>query len=144
MEDHQATQPIPLDSGGWAAFNRAHLHDYNVHAIRFWIGIAMVGVLALALALLRLSESSAGELWQVLGWIAIAAIAAAFPIQIPRSKHSIATGDIVIFLLLALHGAAAAVVAASLEALIASSRTSTRVSSRIASAAAGAGAMMLA
>ena len=67
-------------------------------------------------------------MWQVLGWSAIAAIAAAFPIQIPRSKHSIATGDIVIFLLLALHGAAAAVLGScALEALIASSRTSLRV-----------------
>ena len=52
--------------------------------------------------------------WQVLGWTTLAVLAAGFPIQIPRSKHSIATGDIVIFLLLALHGAAAATVAAAL------------------------------
>ena len=64
---------------------------------------------------------------------AIAATAAIFPIQIPRSKHSIATGDVVVFLLLALHGTSAAVIAAALEALIAASRSSSRLSSRVAS-----------
>jgi diguanylate cyclase (GGDEF)-like protein/PAS domain S-box-containing protein len=82
-------------------------------------------------------------LWQILGWTTIAATAAAFPIQIPRSKHSIATGDIVIFLLLALHGTSAAVLAAGLEALIASSRTSSRLSSPIASLCAAAIAMTI-
>ena len=76
-------------------------------------------------------------------YVAIAATAAAFPIQIPRSKHSIATGDIVIFLLLALHGTSAAVLAASLEALIAASRSSSRLSSRVASLCAAAVGMTI-
>jgi diguanylate cyclase (GGDEF)-like protein/PAS domain S-box-containing protein len=129
---------------GWSAFRQAHLHDYNPAATRYWLAVALTGAAALVLAMLRLTQVDAAELWQALGWITIAAIAAAFPIHIPRSKHSIATGDIVIFLLLALHGAPAAVIAAGLEAFIASRRTSARVSSHIASLAAGAVAMTIA
>jgi len=129
---------------GWAAFRAAHLPDYNAAATRYWLALTLLGASVLALALSRLAQVEASELWQMLGWITLAAMAAAFPIHIPRSKHSVATGDVVIFLLLALHGAPAAVVGATLEAVIASSRTSSRLSSRLASLAAGAIAMTLA
>jgi len=129
---------------GWAGFRDAHLHDYNAAASRYWLALTACGVALLALALAQLTRVELSELWQMVGWITIAAMAAAFPIQIPRSKHSVATGDIVIFLLLALHGAPAATVGAALEAVIASSRTSGRLSSRVASLAAGAIAMALA
>jgi diguanylate cyclase (GGDEF)-like protein/PAS domain S-box-containing protein len=142
MEPQRTAAPArPSGVPGWAAFRRTHLHDYNAAATRFWLAVASIGAAALVLAALRLTQLDARELWQVLGWITIVAIAAAFPIHIPRSKHSVATGDIVIFLLLALHGAPAAVIAAGLEAWIASRRTSPRVSSHLASLAAGAIAM---
>jgi len=139
-----ANSPVQRPARGWAAFRAAHLHDYNVAATRYWLALTLLGAAALALALCRLGQVETSELWQMLGWIAIAAVAAAFPIHIPRSKHSVATGDVVIFLLLALHGAPAAVVGATLEAAIASSRTTSRLSSRLASLTAGAIAMTLA
>ena len=132
-----------IDVRWWVGFCRAHLHDYSPAAARFWLTLALIGAWALALAGARLAHLEARELWQILGWTTIAATAAAFPIQIPRSKHSIATGDIVIFLLLALHGTSAAVLAAGLEALIASSRTSSRLSSPVASLCAAAIAMTI-
>src|SRR6266404_877450 len=127
-----------IDVRWWVGFCRAHLHDYSPVAARFWLALTLIGAWALALAGVRLAQLEARELWQILGWSAIAATAAAFPIQIPRSKHSIATGDIVIFLLLALHGTSAAALAASIEALIAASRSSSRLSSRVASLCAAA------
>ena len=127
----------------WVGFCRAHLHDYSPAAARFWLTLALIGAWALVLAGVRLAQLEARELWQILGWSAIAATAAVFPIQIPRSKHSIATGDIVIFLLLALHGTSAAVLAAGLEALIASSRSSSRLSSPVASLCAAAVGMTI-
>src|SRR2546423_6448079 len=132
-----------IDVRGWAGFCRAHLHDYNPAAARFWLALALIGAWAMALAGLRLSQLEPRELWQILGWSAIAATAAIFPIQIPRSKHSIATGDVVIFLLLALHGTSAAALAAAFEALIAASRSSSRLSSRVASLSAAAIAMTI-
>src|SRR5258706_1623362 len=72
------------------------------------------------------------------------AMAAAFPIPIPRSTHSIATGDSIVFLMLALHGVPAAALAAGAEGLIGAVRTSKRLSSRIASLAAAAAGMTLA
>jgi diguanylate cyclase (GGDEF)-like protein/PAS domain S-box-containing protein len=129
---------------GWAAFRRGHLHDYNPAATRLWLALALAGALALLLAAAGVAQRPASELWQVIGWTVIVAIAAAFPIQIPRSKHSIATGDVVIFLLLALHGAAAATLAAALEGLIGAVRSSARLSSRVASLAAAAAAMTIA
>jgi PAS domain S-box-containing protein len=127
----------------WAGFRRAYLPDYNPAAAGFWLGLALIGASALMLSGVRLAQLEASELLQVLGWSGIAAIAAAFPIQLPRSKHSIATGDVVIFLLLGLHGTSAAVLAASLEALIAASRSSARLSSRIASPCAAAVGMTI-
>ncbi len=127
----------------WRRFVRTHLHDYNRQARNYWLALQAVGVCALAWSLAGLATLGADDLWQAAGWTAIVLLAAAFPIQIPRSKHSIATGDIVVFLLLALHGAAAATVAAALEAFVASRRTSARLSSHLASTAAGATAMAL-
>jgi diguanylate cyclase (GGDEF)-like protein/PAS domain S-box-containing protein len=127
----------------WQRFVQAHLHDYNAQATRFWLGLQGVGALALLWSFVGVANLGLNEWWQVLGWTTLAVVAAGFPIQIPRSKHSIATGDVVIFLLLALHGAAAATVAAALESFVASRRTSVRVSSHFASTAAGATAMAL-
>ncbi len=127
--------------GRWLAFHRQHLFDYNPAATRFWLGLAAAGLLALGFALSGLATLGAEELWQLVGWLGIVAIAAAFPIQIPRSTHAIATGDIVIYLLLALYGAPAAVVGAALEGLIGSVRTSARLTSRVATCTAAAAAM---
>jgi len=127
--------------GGWAGFRRAHLFDYNPAATRFWRALALAGGLALAAAGWQMALAGGGERWQVLGWLLMVAAAAAFPIQIPRSKLSIATSDIVNFLLLAMHGPAAAVVAAALEGVIGASRSSQRLTSRVATPAANAVAM---
>ena len=134
----------PLDGAsarGWSRFHQLHLHDYGPAATRLWLAIVAAGTVAIGLALSSVVALPPGEVWQMLGWTAVAVTAAAFPIQIPRTKHSIATGDVVLFLLLALHGVAAAVLAAALEAFTASARTSTRLSSRLASLAAAAVAM---
>ncbi len=128
----------------WARFHRTQLFDYNPAAKRFWFGVALAGLVAIGAAGAMLAGSELAELWQVAGWMGIVAIAAAFPIQIPRSKHSIATGDIIIFLMLGMYGAPAAVIAAALEGLIGAVRSSKRWSSRIASMAAGAAGMGLA
>ncbi|HEY2929375.1 putative bifunctional diguanylate cyclase/phosphodiesterase, partial [Piscinibacter sp.] len=132
-----------VEGGWWGGFRRAHLHDYNPAATRFWLALALTGALALALAGTRIAQLPASEWWQILGWTGLVAIAAAFPIPIPRTKHSIATGDVVIFLLLALHGAPAAALAAGLEGLIAALRSSARVSSRIATLSAATAGMTL-
>ncbi len=131
-------------AGWWGRFHRSQLFDYNAAARRFWLALALAGMLAIVGALAALVRAPAIELWQVAAWLVIVAVAAAFPIQIPRSKHSIATGDIVIFLLLAMYGAGAAIVAAAIEGLIGAVSSSARWSSRIASMTAGAAGMGLA
>ena len=74
-------------------------------------------------------------LLQTLAGAAIATLAGFFPVRIPRSKNSFAAGEIFIFLVLLLHGPAAASLAAAGEALVGSWRTSKRWTSRIASPA---------
>ena len=143
MDGPAASEQKP-PTGAWAAFRRAHLFDYNVAATRFWLALAACGALALVLAAFGLARVDAAERWQIVGWLLITAVAAAFPIQIPRTKHSISTGDVVIFLLLAIHGPAAAVLGAALDAAIASRRTSARLTSNIASPAAAAAGMTIA
>src|ERR1700757_3271640 len=124
-----------------AAFRAAQLHDYNTAATRYWLALSAAGALALTGAFLLLLQRDPAELWQIAGWSALVGLAAAFPIPIPRSKHSIATGDCVTFLLLALHGMPAAVVAAGLEGWIGALRSSKRLTSRVASLTAAAAAM---
>jgi diguanylate cyclase (GGDEF)-like protein/PAS domain S-box-containing protein len=134
-------EPAAPAAGPWAAFRRAHLFDYNAAATRFWLLLVAAGGLSLGLSAVGLAQTAAGELWQILGWLLIVAVAAAFPIQIPRSKLSIATGDVVIYLLLPLYGMAAAVLAAALEGLVAASRSSARLTSRVGTPAAHAAGM---
>lgn len=144
MDESSLDRQRAVGAGRWAHFHRAYLHDYNPSATRFWLGVALAGALALVVCAAGIAQMETSDLWQVLGWTGLVAIAAAFPIQIPRSKHSIATGDVVVFLLLAMHGAPAAVLAAGIEGLIASVRTSIRVSSRIATVSAATVAMTIA
>ena len=126
----------------WDQFRSAQLFDYNAAAIRYWLVLALVGALALAWAGGALLH--AAQPWQLLGWLALVALASAFPIPIPRSKLSIATADIVVFLVLALHGPAAAVLAVALEGWIAARRSSQRLTSHVATPAANAVSMVLA
>jgi diguanylate cyclase (GGDEF)-like protein/PAS domain S-box-containing protein len=135
---------VPKASRGWSAFRRAHLHDYNAAATHLWLALALAGALALLIAVARIVQLPASDLWQIIGWGSVAALAAAFPIPIPRSKHSISTGDMVIFLLLAMYGAPAAALAASMEGLIGAMRTSARLTSRVATPAASAVSMTIA
>ncbi len=128
---------------GWGAFRRAHLHDYNTPAACFWLALVMLGAAALAAALLQLADVQGPERWQIMAWLAVAVVAAAFPLQVPRSKHAISSGDVIVCLMLALHGVPAAVLGAALECFVASARSSPRLSSRAASSAVGAVSMAL-
>jgi diguanylate cyclase (GGDEF)-like protein/PAS domain S-box-containing protein len=137
------TPPTPAAGFGWARFQALHLFDYNAAARRYWLALTAGGLACTFWAAAAALALPAALGWQVLGWLGLVAVAAAFPIQIPRSKHSIATGDILIYLLLALYGAPVAVLAAALEGWIGAWRTSTRLTSRLATLAAAAIAMTL-
>ena len=125
--------PAQRASGGrgWGAFRRTHLFDYNVVATRFWLALALAGALSMGVAAWQVMRLPANDILQVVAWMLIVALAAAFPVAIPRTKHSIAVGDVFVFLLLALYGAAPDALAAALEGGIACTRSSARVSSRI-------------
>ena len=135
-----AQRPAPPPRG-WDAFAAAHLFDYNRVATAFWLALAGAGALALLVSAVQIALLPSTEVLQILAWIGIVALAAAFPLEIPRSKHSFAIGDVFVFLLLAMHGAAPAAIAAAVEGGIACIRSSPRLSSRIATTATGAAAM---
>jgi diguanylate cyclase (GGDEF)-like protein/PAS domain S-box-containing protein len=128
----------------WTRFAAAHLHDYNRPATTLWLTLAIVGALTLALACVDVARRDTSQLAQIAGWCVIVAVGAWFPIRIPRSSHSIAAGDIIVFLLLALYGSAPSVLAAALQGLIGAVRASRALSSRIASLCAAAFGMTLA
>ncbi|MEO5697657.1 MAG: hypothetical protein ABIQ60_11055, partial [Burkholderiaceae bacterium] len=138
-----ATDVSKRGGWGWASFHRTHLFDYNPAATRFWLGLTLAGALALAASIVQVALMPAAEIAQFAAWMAILAIAAAFPIEIPRSKHSIAIGDLFIFLILALHGVGPAAIAAALEGLVAAMRGSARLSSRIGTPSSGAAGMFI-
>ena len=138
------TPQQPRAATRWRSFHARHLFDYGLQATRYWLLLVALGGLAFGAAIARLAVLPWPELSQVLAWTVVVLVAAAFPIPIPRSKHSISTGDVLVFLLLALYGAPAATVAAALEGVMGAARASARLSSRIATPAGAAIGMSLA
>ncbi|MGZ5031610.1 MAG: hypothetical protein ACXWAC_00285, partial [Usitatibacter sp.] len=107
------------------------MKDYNPAATAYWWVVTLLGMVALGFGLAGVALLPASLMIQVLIGAAVAAIVGLFPVRIPGAKTSIAGGEIFIFLILLLYGAAPAVVAAALEGGIASWRTSKRWTSRI-------------
>ena len=140
-----AGRPAAPDApaGWWARFVRAHLYDYNAAATALWSALSVAGLLAAAWALWQLAALPAAALLQVVAGVAVVALAALFPVHLPRTKYSISVADVFVFGLLALHGAPAAAVAAGVEGLVGALRTSKRLSSRISTPATAALSMAL-
>jgi diguanylate cyclase (GGDEF)-like protein/PAS domain S-box-containing protein len=130
-----------------ATFNVLHrLHatlmpDYNRKAALYWWAMVLLGLATLLHSAASLGSMSRAALLQTLAGAVVATLAGFFPVRVPRSKNSFAAGEIFIFLVLLLHGPAAAALAAAGEALVGSWRTSKRWTSRIASPAMAAVAM---
>ena len=119
----------------WVRPHRALMPDYNRQAAIYWWVMVLLGAATLAYTLHTLLALPAADWVQVGAGVAIAMLAGFFPVRVPRSKNSFAAGEIFIFLLLLLHGPAAATLAAAGEGLIGSWRTSKRWTSRIVSPA---------
>ena len=113
----------------------ALMPDYNRKATAYWWTMVLLGMATLLFSAQRVAAMPAMAWMQIVAGMLIAMLAGVFPVRIPRSKNSFAAGEIFIFLLLLLHGPAAATLAAAGEGLIGSWRTSKRWTSRIASPA---------
>ncbi len=128
-----STQAPPA-AGAAAArpgFRRRHLFDYTPGAARLWSGIALAGAAALAWALWQVAALPAQALAPVFLGGALAAAAALFPLQIPRTSHTVLVADVFVFSILAALGPAAAMLAAGAEAAVGTYRTSKRLTSRV-------------
>jgi hypothetical protein len=92
--------------------------DYNRQASAYWWATVLTGGVVLAHAVSMLA-GLAPLVWAQIGAGALMAMLAGFfPFRVPRSKTSFTAGEIFIFLLLLLHGPAAATLAAAGEALV--------------------------
>ena len=138
----ETTAARPRSPAQW--LHATLMPDYNRRAAAYWWAMVAVGALVVAYALAGLRALSGEALTQVVAGTAIAMLAGFFPVRVPRSKNSFAAGEIFIFLLLLLHGPAAATVGAAGEALVGSWRTSKRWTSRIISPAMAGLAMFVA
>jgi len=116
--------------------------DYSRGAIAYWSGIVAAGALALAAAIAQVAALPLAQIGHVALIACVAALVGLFPLQIPRTKNSIAAGDIFIFLMLLLHGPFAAALAAACEVGVAALRTSRRWSSWLVGPASAALAML--
>jgi len=140
------TAPVLLDADiarppWWRALHAALMPDYNRKAATYWWLMLLFGLGALTAALVQLSRLPLAAQAQVAIGCAAAMLAGMYPVRIPGSKNSFAAGEIFLFLLLLMHGPAAAVLAGAGEALIGSMRSSKRWTSRLISPALAALAM---
>jgi diguanylate cyclase (GGDEF)-like protein/PAS domain S-box-containing protein len=101
-----------------------------------WFGVSLAGAAALGWSVHALSSATATQLVQTLVGVALVAVAAWFPVEMPRSKYSISVADAFIFTVLAVLGTPAAVLAAGGEGLIGALRSTQRLTSRIGTPAA--------
>ncbi len=142
------TRPsVSVDTGARRWHQRLHaalMPDYNRPARLYWWAAVLVGAVAFVLALAGLAARTPQVWLHVAVGAAVAMLAGVFPVRIPQSKNSFAAGEVFIFLLLLMHGPAAAVVAAAGEGAVGAWRTSRRWTSRLVSPAMAAIAMTLA
>ena len=128
----------------WQRLHTALMPDYNAKAAAYWWCAVVLGAAVLAGSMFSVSQEAPWTVLQILAGMAVAMLAGCFPVRLPRQKHSFAAGEIFIFLLLLIHGPAAAALAAAGEAAVGSWRTSKRWTSRIVSPAMAALAMFAA
>src|SRR5438105_3899635 len=133
------------DSGKQAAEARQtmllQMHDYSPEAKAYWWTTAVLGLVALSIALATIAGFERGAILQIVLGATFAAVTGVFPVRIPGAKTSIAGAEIFVFLLLLIYGPAAAALAAAAEAAVGSWRTSDRWTSRLGSPAMAALAM---
>jgi diguanylate cyclase (GGDEF)-like protein/PAS domain S-box-containing protein len=118
----------------WARrLHRALMPDYNGKATVYWWTVVPLGAVSAVYALAHTAALPPGARSHVAVGVLAALVAGFFPVKIPGSKNSFAAGEIFIFLLLLMHGPAAAALASAAEAAVGAARTSKRWTSRIAS-----------
>jgi diguanylate cyclase (GGDEF)-like protein/PAS domain S-box-containing protein len=126
-------QPETARGAWWLRVHAALMPDYNRKAAVYWWTIVAVGMVTLLHAGWSVAMLPMPALFQVLIGCTIAMAAGMFPVRISGSANSFAAGELFIFLLLLIHGPAAATLAAAGEAFVGSARTSGRWTSRLAS-----------
>jgi diguanylate cyclase (GGDEF)-like protein/PAS domain S-box-containing protein len=124
--------------------HRALMPDYNRAAAVYWWTMVLLGAMSIAYSAWSVHELPIDVLGQIVLGGALAVVAGFFPVRIPGSKNSFVAGEVFIFLLLLMHGAPAATLAAAGEAFIGAYRSSKRWTSRIASPMMSALAMLIA
>ena len=124
--------------------HQALMPDYNPKATAYWWTMVVLGGAVIAYSLVELRSLPLAVIAQIVAGGVLAAVAGFFPVRIPGSKNSFVAGEIFIFLLLLMHGPAAAIIAAAGEAFVGAYRSGTRWTSRIASPPLSAMAMFIA
>lgn len=102
---------------------RSLLPDHNAKANAFWMLTVVAGMAALGWSIHRVMGFDTAAQVQIVIGVLIAALAGFFPLRMPGNKVVFFAGETFVFSLLLLHGAPAAVIAASLEALVLALRT---------------------
>ena len=138
---HTICTPVDDSLSPWQRLHRALMPDYNRKATTYWWTAVSLGLAAILVSVIALASEPPATWVQVAVGMTVALLAGFFPVRIPNSRNSFAAGEIFIFLLLLIHGPAAATLAAAGEAAVGSWRTSKRWTSRIASPAMAALAM---
>jgi len=128
----------------WARLQHALMPDYGPRARAYWWCMVACGGALLAACLVLVARQPPQVWLHIVAGMLLAMAAALFPVRIPGTRHSFVASDVIIFVLLILHGPAAAAVAVAGEAFMGSTRTSRRWTSRLASPAIGTVAIVLA
>ena len=118
----------------WQRFRARNLFDYSAAAQRVWLGLVLLGVVAGAWALYRVT-SSLDDIQALAITIVIVLVAGRFPLVLPRTSIVFTGSDIFLFGVIVLLGTPAAVIAGGIDSLVSAKRRSRRLSSWLVSPA---------
>ena len=133
--------PAPAPAGAWSRFQQRHLFDYTPAATTLWLLIAVAGLGACVWAASQVLKQPPQDLASAGVALGLVALAAMFPVQIPRSSQSVLVADVFVLTILATLGVPAAVLAAGVEGLVGGLRSSKRLTTWVSGPSAAMAAM---
>ncbi len=129
--DQRIPDPEARPAGAWKRVRQAHFADYPTNALRLWLLIAASGAAACIGSVALLASETTHRPVLLLAALSLVAIAALFPVPIPRTRYTVLIADAFIFAILLTLGGPSAVLGAGVESLIGALRTSKRLSTWI-------------
>ncbi len=141
MNDPNPRSPTPPSGEQPQARRPAFYSDYPKAALRLWLLFTVAGAAVFMASVVSLLQGPHTALLVLAAALLLIAVAAQFPVEIPRTRYQVLLAQVFVFAMLVSFGGAAAVLCAGTDALMTAVRKSRRAATRISAMAIAMAAM---